>query len=422
MVATAGVVYALLGGPTWPVELPALAGPLVGAIATYFIVNTGLVAARSHRHRIAACGGVWRDDFSLERCELHGRRDARARCRSGDRRGDHFWTAMLLVAPVYLTYRTYQVFIGRLEDRDGTPSRRAGCIKKRRMRSGMRNRRNRRWPRRRTDWRRPSPNDAARGWAQACCSIVSRRPGRQRRGRQPAEGSVPGDGVARAAHAAQRHPRLGGHVAHAASSTKRGAIARSRSIFENAQAAGTDDRRAARRRAHHVRQASRSSASAVDLDQVVRAAVEVVQPAAEAKRVAIVVRRSMQQSAASMATASRLQQIVWNLLSNAVKFTEEGGAGPGAASPRARHRARSPSPTAGIGHPAAISCRRVFEPFRQADASSDASSRRTRAGPLDRQASRRGARRDRHSVERRAKAKARPSPSACRSGVTASTG
>ena len=30
-------------------------------------------------------------------------------------RGDH-WMAILMLAPVYLTYRTYQVFLGRIED------------------------------------------------------------------------------------------------------------------------------------------------------------------------------------------------------------------------------------------------------------------------------------------------------------------
>ena len=32
-------------------------------------------------------------------------------------KGEH-WLALLMLAPVYLTYKTYQVFIGRLEDRD----------------------------------------------------------------------------------------------------------------------------------------------------------------------------------------------------------------------------------------------------------------------------------------------------------------
>ncbi len=30
-------------------------------------------------------------------------------------RGEH-WKAVLLIAPVYLTYRTYEVFVGRLAD------------------------------------------------------------------------------------------------------------------------------------------------------------------------------------------------------------------------------------------------------------------------------------------------------------------
>jgi len=33
-------------------------------------------------------------------------------------RGEH-WKAVLLIAPVYLTYRTYEVFVGRLADQAG---------------------------------------------------------------------------------------------------------------------------------------------------------------------------------------------------------------------------------------------------------------------------------------------------------------
>ena len=38
-------------------------------------------------------------------------------------RGEH-WTAVLLIAPVYLTYKTYQVFVGRLRG-SGSPRRRS---------------------------------------------------------------------------------------------------------------------------------------------------------------------------------------------------------------------------------------------------------------------------------------------------------
>jgi PAS domain S-box-containing protein len=54
-----------------------------------------------------------------------------------------------------------------------------------------------------------------------------------------------------------------------------------------------------------------------------RAALSVVRPAAEAKRVRI--DAAADPDAVVMGDATRLQQIVWNLLSNAVKFTAAGG-------------------------------------------------------------------------------------------------
>ena len=69
----------------------------------------------------------------------------------------------------------------------------------------------------------------------------------------------------------------------------------------------------------------RLKVQALDLAQVIDAAVDVVRPAAEAQGH----RRSRPTSpagrGASVGDADRLQQIVWNLLSNAVKFTPRGG-------------------------------------------------------------------------------------------------
>src|SRR5262249_14883848 len=62
----------------------------------------------------------------------------------------------------------------------------------------------------------------------------------------------------------------------------------------------------------------------VDLGPVIRAAVDVVRPAAEAKRVRLQVVLDSEVGMIS-ADAERLQQVVWNLLSNAVKFTPKGG-------------------------------------------------------------------------------------------------
>jgi CheY-like chemotaxis protein len=107
--------------------------------------------------------------------------------------------------------------------------------------------------------------------------------------------------------------------------------------------------------------------TAVDLNEIVRAAVEVVQGAAEAKRVAIVFETDVS-SHTIYGDGARLQQIVWNLLSNAVKFTEERGR----IVVQIRHLQAAAEIIVtddGVGIPAEfLPC--VFEPFRQADASS----------------------------------------------------
>jgi CheY-like chemotaxis protein/two-component sensor histidine kinase len=62
----------------------------------------------------------------------------------------------------------------------------------------------------------------------------------------------------------------------------------------------------------------------VDLTAVIEDAIQTVQPAADAKRIAI--DRAFDRSMGSFAgDPARLQQCVWNLLSNAVKFTPDGG-------------------------------------------------------------------------------------------------
>jgi PAS domain S-box-containing protein len=61
-----------------------------------------------------------------------------------------------------------------------------------------------------------------------------------------------------------------------------------------------------------------------NLSTIVGDAIEVVRPAADAKRVSIVVER-LDEPALLVGDATRLQQVVWNLLSNAVKFTDSGG-------------------------------------------------------------------------------------------------
>jgi CheY-like chemotaxis protein len=61
-----------------------------------------------------------------------------------------------------------------------------------------------------------------------------------------------------------------------------------------------------------------------DITAVIRAAVEVMRPAADAKNIHLHVVLDTQ-TGKIVGDADRLQQMVWNLLSNAVKFTPKGG-------------------------------------------------------------------------------------------------
>ncbi len=67
----------------------------------------------------------------------------------------------------------------------------------------------------------------------------------------------------------------------------------------------------------------RLSVRAVDLADVIRAALDSVSPAAEAK--AITIERDLEELEPIAGDPDRLQQVFWNLLSNAVKFTPRDG-------------------------------------------------------------------------------------------------
>ena len=62
----------------------------------------------------------------------------------------------------------------------------------------------------------------------------------------------------------------------------------------------------------------------VEIERVFQAAIDVIRPSAEAKRIRLQVVTD-DRSSIVFGDANRVQQVIWNLLSNAVKFTSEGG-------------------------------------------------------------------------------------------------
>ena len=109
----------------------------------------------------------------------------------------------------------------------------------------------------------------------------------------------------------------------------------------------------------------RLSMRTLDLTEAVRAAVDSMRPAANAKSISVVT--SIDQGLRVSGDPDRLQQIVWNLMTNAVKFTPRGGqiiAAVSHAGPQAVIEIRD----SGEGIDAAF-LPHVFEPFRQSDSS-----------------------------------------------------
>ena len=111
----AGVAYSLLSASGTSGPLTAITRPLVGAATTYFLLNTGLIAtaiALSTRESIAT---TWQTNFLWSAPSYFvGALTAAFAALIVQHAG--YWLAPLTFAPLYLTYRTYKVYMGRIED------------------------------------------------------------------------------------------------------------------------------------------------------------------------------------------------------------------------------------------------------------------------------------------------------------------
>ena len=319
--AATGLAYTSLNGPFAPTDFTGMSRPLVAAIGAYFIVNTGLVAAAIAVTSERSWWKVWRDDFLWSSASFMVAGTAGAVAAVVIARGEH-WPALLLLAPVYLTYRTYQVFVGRLED------------EKRHMAESQR-----------LHQRTIDALDTAQraeqalaGEKQRLAATVSELTRLERTRTHMLEREQ----AARAS--AEESSRLKDQFLAMVSHELRtplNAIVGWSDMLRSGRLAGADSEKAAesiysnsRRQARMIDELLdvaritsgklRLERTAVNLEQVVASALEVVEFAAEAKGVQIEVRvhRPM---GTLFGDPGRLQQVTWNLLANAVKFTPAGG-------------------------------------------------------------------------------------------------
>jgi diguanylate cyclase (GGDEF)-like protein/putative nucleotidyltransferase with HDIG domain len=115
-VQAAGFVYLWLGGKPGPQpEEVSLKWPLMGAATSYFLINTLTIATAIALSTRQSMLRVWNQNFLWSAPSYFVGAGAAALAAwivrySGD------WFAPLAAAPLFLTYRSYKIYLGRIED------------------------------------------------------------------------------------------------------------------------------------------------------------------------------------------------------------------------------------------------------------------------------------------------------------------
>ena len=114
-VQASGLAFHLLGGTGSAMPLTALARPLVGAATVYFLLNTGLVATAIALSTRAPILSTWHNNFLWSAPSYFVGAGSAALAASFVTHAG-YWVAPFTFAPLYLTYRTYKVYMGRIDD------------------------------------------------------------------------------------------------------------------------------------------------------------------------------------------------------------------------------------------------------------------------------------------------------------------
>jgi diguanylate cyclase (GGDEF)-like protein/putative nucleotidyltransferase with HDIG domain len=115
-VQAAGYVYALLDGVPGQFHWDSIAQPLVGAATAYFVVNTLAIATAIALSTKQSVLNVWNENFLWSAPSYFVGAGAAAVSTWMIVSLHLHWLAVLATAPLYLTYKTYKVYLGRVED------------------------------------------------------------------------------------------------------------------------------------------------------------------------------------------------------------------------------------------------------------------------------------------------------------------
>jgi signal transduction histidine kinase/CheY-like chemotaxis protein len=373
--AATGLVYVSLGGLLRPVDLSVSVVALAAAITTCFLVNTGLVAGAIALSTDRNVWKVWRDDFLWSGVSFMVAGCTGAAAALVIERGD-YWKAAFLLVPAYLTYRTYRFFVTRIENEKTLTSGAVAFLSGRLTEA------------QRQHWEAVQLLAEAREIEHSLAQEKSRLSA----------------ALADMTHLEEMHNELLHREQEARASAERANVLKDQFLATvshelrapmtailgwadmlrrgmldsaNRDRAGRAIYVGAQRQAQLIDElldVARIMAgklqldlTTVDLKDIVRSAVDIVQPNAEAKRIAIGVEEDPS-IAVVHGDSGRLHQVATNLLSNAVKFTPEGGE-IHVHLRRADDAVEMIVSDNGQGIPADF-LPSVFEPFRQADGAS----------------------------------------------------
>ncbi len=119
-VKATGVIYARLGGPPFGADftLASIARPLMVAATVYFLANTAFVATAIGLSTRQPIPRVWNENFLWSAPSYFVGATVAAGLAFAVKSGGNgaYWMAALAMAPLYFMYRTYKVYMGRIQD------------------------------------------------------------------------------------------------------------------------------------------------------------------------------------------------------------------------------------------------------------------------------------------------------------------